>query len=247
MPALSWRTEYACLNAWPSLSHVIHDGWMVRLADGLTRRANSVSPLHAGAKITPENLHFFEALFDDRDLPLIVRMPGLLDPSVDLALDKAGFTREGDFCVFYGDIDRVRAQADPAVTISDEAEREWLQTLQAMQGRSPAEGAIYEAIITSVVLPAGFAILRDNGEPVALAYGALDGDLLCCESVVTRAASRNKGYGRRLMGVLLQWAKDKGAKGVCLQVDAANAPAIALYRKIGIDRELYRYHYRRQP
>src|SRR5262245_18915071 len=69
MPALSWRTEYACLNAWPSLSNVIHDGWMVRLADGLTRRANSVNPLHAGARITPENLRFFEALFDDRDLP----------------------------------------------------------------------------------------------------------------------------------------------------------------------------------
>jgi ribosomal protein S18 acetylase RimI-like enzyme len=35
--------------------------------------------------------------------------------------------------------------------------------------------------------------------------------------------------------------------GSCLQVLAANAPAIQLYRKLGYEAHLYSYHYRLPP
>jgi ribosomal protein S18 acetylase RimI-like enzyme len=44
----------------------------------------------------------------------------------------------------------------------------------------------------------------------------------------------------------MQWAKDEGAYGVCLQVVADNAPAVGLYRALGFNQELHRYHYRRK-
>ncbi len=49
-----------------------------------------------------------------------------------------------------------------------------------------------------------------------------------------------------MMAALLHWAKAKSAATACLQVEMSNAPALALYRRIGLGSELYRYHYRRQ-
>ncbi len=38
-----------------------------------------------------------------------------------------------------------------------------------------------------------------------------------------------------------------GADGVCIRVEAGNAPAQALYYSLCLTTELYRYHYRREP
>jgi N-acetylglutamate synthase len=49
-----------------------------------------------------------------------------------------------------------------------------------------------------------------------------------------------------VIGSLAAWAADRGVRGACLEVEAANAPARALYEGLGLA-ELYRYHYRRAP
>jgi ribosomal protein S18 acetylase RimI-like enzyme len=71
--------------------------------------------------------------------------------------------------------------------------------------------------------------------------------LLCYESLITDRRLRRQGWGRRIVYALAAWARDQGAVGACLEVEAHNAPARALYDAIGLTRELYRYHYRREP
>ena len=102
-------------------------------------------------------------------------------------------------------------------------------------------------VVRSLMILSGFAGLRVDGEIVALAFGALHGGLLCVESVITDEGQRGKGYARRMLNGLFAWAVAAGARGVCLQVEAPNAPAIALYQGLGLTTELYRYHYRREP
>ncbi|WP_315831613.1 GNAT family N-acetyltransferase [Bradyrhizobium prioriisuperbiae] len=247
LSSLSWRAEHACLNAWPALSNVFHDGWVARFADGLTRRANSINPLHGGAEMDGAILQFFENLFRAQDLPLIIRLPSLLDPAIDRQLEQLGYAAEGESRTIYGGIDELLMQGDPAARIQSEADESWLKLIHAMQGRTPAQSEIYEDIIQSIALPAAFASLRENGEVVAMAYAVLDGDLLCCESVVTSARQRGKGYGRRLMAALFHWAKLNQATGACLQVESHNTGGLALYRSLGMTTELHRYHYRRLP
>ena len=50
-----------------------------------------------------------------------------------------------------------------------------------------------------------------------------------------------------IVSALTAWGREQGAVGACLEVEADNAPARALYDAIGLKRELYRYHYRREP
>jgi ribosomal protein S18 acetylase RimI-like enzyme len=242
----AWHAEWACLNAWPALANVVHDGWLVRLADGLTRRANSANPLHGGARITGTTLQHLENLFRAADLPLIVRVPSLLDAEVDATLARFGFRAEGESHVLFAELAPLAVEWDAAADILAQPDADWLEDITRLQGRTAAQRATYEDILASIALPCGYARLRLDGEVAALAYGALDGDLLVCESVVTAPRHRGQGHGRRLVGALLAWARRHHATAACLQVEAGNTAGRALYRSLGFSTELHRYHYRRQ-
>jgi hypothetical protein len=42
---LYWRIEETCFNAFPPLRQVLLGDWLLRFANGMSRRANSVNPL----------------------------------------------------------------------------------------------------------------------------------------------------------------------------------------------------------
>jgi ribosomal protein S18 acetylase RimI-like enzyme len=55
--------------------------------------------------------------------------------------------------------------------------------------------------------------------------------------------ARGRGAGRELIRVLAAWAEAQGTPNLYLQVEAENAPALALYAKAGFT-EALTYHYR---
>jgi N-acetylglutamate synthase len=243
-PALEWRVEETCLNAWPALREVLLDGWVLRFSGGLTRRANSANPLRP---VSPVNLRACEALYWRLGLPTIIRVLSLIDPVVDDCLAEAGYLGEGESCVLYGPIEDVEAARDPDVRLLDQPTQEWFGAMAALQNHSSEQAATYRRIVGRLAIPAAFAALSDEGGTAALAYGALHNGLLCYESVIADSRRRRQGWGRRIVSALAAWAREKGAVGACLEVEAQNEPARALYTAIGLKRELYRYHYRRAP
>jgi GNAT superfamily N-acetyltransferase len=243
-PALEWRVEETCLNAWPALREVLLDEWVVRFSEGLTRRANSANPLRS---VSDVDLRVSEALYRRLGLPTIFRVLSLIDPAIDERLTEAGYAREGESCVLYAPIEDVEAARDPDVKLLDEPTDEWFAAMAALQNQSSKQAAIYRRFVGQLAIPAAFAALSDRGNTVASAYGALHNGLLCYESVITDGRWRRQGWGRRIVSALAAWARDQGAVGACLEVEARNAPARALYDAIGLKREVYTYHYRREP
>ncbi len=96
-------------------------------------------------------------------------------------------------------------------------------------------------------LPRAFAAAAAEGGIGAIAFGVLDRELMVIEAVATPEPLRGRGHARRAVGALLRWGRAEGARAACLQVVAANTPARALYRTLGFEHELYRYHYRVGP
>jgi ribosomal protein S18 acetylase RimI-like enzyme len=244
---LSWRIEEACWNAFPSLQQVLLGTWLFRFGDGLTRRANSVNPLSPECADITAAIAAAEALYHAQGLPVIFRVPSIVDPALDRELAARGYTREGESCVLYGAIDGLAAAADPAVRLLPSPEAEWLAAMARLQGHTPAQGRVYRRIVGAIALPARFALLAEDGAPVGLAYGAIHDALLTYESVITDPALRRQGLARRVIASLAAWAQGSGATGACLEVEAGNAPALALYAGFGLATELHRYHYRREP
>jgi len=242
--ALEWQVEETCLNAWPALREVLLDGWLLRFSDGLTRRANSANPLWP---VAHADIAASEALYRRLGLPAIFRVLTLIEPSVDERLAAAGYTSEGESCVLYGAIGEIATARDPEVRVSPLATPEWFAAMAALQRHTQQEAKTYRGIVGQIAIPTAFAVLSSDGGVVALAYGAVHNGLLCYESVITDSRQRRHGYGRRIITAVAAWAKEGGAYGACLEVEADNIPARALYDAIGLKRELYRYHYRREP
>jgi GNAT superfamily N-acetyltransferase len=229
---LAWKAEQACLNAWPALHNVVYDDWIVRFSEGLTRRANSVNPLRATARANGASIQLFENLFRAQELPLIFRIPTLLDPTVDRGLERLGFTAEGESCVIYADIGAVEAKPDPAVEVTARVEEDWLKAMNLMQKRTEEQSEIFDQIVLSIAVPAGYATLRDHGEVVAQAYGVIHDDLLCCESVITSEAARGKGVGRALINSVYDAARRAGSPRVYWQTHETNLVAQELYNRV---------------
>ncbi len=220
---------------------------MLRISGGFGRRVNSANPLNAGAGAVDETLKSCCAIYARQGQPVIFRVPTLLDPSVDARLEALGFTGEGETITLHADLDAVAAEPDEGVEIRSHPADDWLSAMKTLQVRDDTAHAFFARVIRSLAVPASFAGLRVDGEFVALAFGAMHDELLCVESVITNAALRGRGYARRLLNALFASASAAGARGVCLQVEAPNAAAIALYESLGLTTELYRYHYRREP
>jgi hypothetical protein len=114
----------------------------------------------------------------------------LIDPSIDSRLEQAGYTAEGESCVLYGAIENIEAARDPDVRLLDQPTPEWFTAMAALQNHSREQAGTYRAIVGQLVIRAAFAALIEEGETVALAYGALHNGLLCYESVISDASRR---------------------------------------------------------
>jgi ribosomal protein S18 acetylase RimI-like enzyme len=244
---LEWQVEETCLNAWPALRQVLLDGWVLRFSEGLTRRANSVNPLNRLRNIGRDLIAACEALYQRRQLPTIFRLPTIIDPDLDERLAELGYSREGESCVRYGNLANLDMASGAGVQLLPRPTREWFAAMAALQNHAPEQRRTYRRIVGAIAIPAAFAALAVDGEFVALAYGAVHDRLLCYESVVTDPDHQRRGYARRVIANLAAWAKDQGAEGACLEVEAHNSRALALYDLVGLKTELYRYHYRREP
>jgi N-acetylglutamate synthase len=249
---LTWPAEEAAINGFPPLRQVVFDGWLLRFSGSTRRTANSVTPLRPPRGNIDTLIAAAETLYRAQGQPTIFRIPSFIPPAIDRQLAARGYTEEGESCIIEGPIEPIVSAATSVdgtetVQLFPRPTPDWFAAMAKLQSQSAEYHAVYRQIVGSVVLPAAFAKLVVDGAPVALAYGIIHRGMLCYESVVTDARHRRRGFSRRILAALAEWAKQSGATLATLQVEADNTPARTLYHSVGMKTELHRYHYRRAP
>jgi N-acetylglutamate synthase len=246
--ALAHRVEEACLKGWPALQEIKLDGWLLRFAEGHTRRANSVNPLRQGSRDLREKIAECEAAYRAQGLPTIFRISALTESGLDETLSTLGYgPPEDDTCVLYRALDAGEFNGRDADICENAPSEQWLDAHARCTGSGKAAQRAQRKILEALSVPAVFAGIRAAGNLASLAFGAVHDDLVCINLVVTDPALRRRGLSLRAAAAVLAWARDRaGAEGACLPVVVTNLPARALYQQLGFDAELYRYHYRRR-
>lgn len=244
---LASRVEETCLNAWPALQEVHYDGWLLRLADGKTRRTNSVNILRDGARPLGEKIAFCESFYRDHGLPAHFRILSNQGDALDRELEQRGYAFDDETVTLFMDFAEYPPRPGPGEAELRETAptTEWIDARLDMSGQVPNSRGKLEKILLQLSLPAVFASSRgSSGRIDAVAKGAIHDRIACVNLVATRESERRKGLSETCVSSILDWAARRGAQGACLQVLAANTPAIRLYGKLGFVHELYRYHYR---
>ena len=244
------RVEDAGLNSSAPPQQRWLDGWRVRFSPGKAQRARCINAVAAGRLPLDDKLAACAALYQQAGLPMLFRLtPFSQPPELDQQLDERGFQR----------IEDTRVMVCPALTVAaDDALPAGLQAeavdseayahiIGEHRGTDAAGQQAHAERLRHSPVPYRALVLRSDGGPVvAGGQVALEDDLAGLYDVFTAPAWRNRGLSRWLCAQLLAQAAGEGARTGYLQVDAANAPAQAVYRRLGFV-EAYGYHYRRAP
>lgn len=241
------RTVEECsLNAWPAPQQLWDDGWLLRLAAGYTKRANSVNVLHPSREAVEAKIQRCINIYQNRRLPVVFRITPLAQADdLDRRLAEQGFESHSPTRVQLLSLASLPPPAAGTFQVWTEFSTGWANHFAQFYPARPNRAA-HEAILRAIIPPTCFALLKEGERVVACGLGVLERDYFGLFDIITAEAERRQGFGRSLVLHLLHWAKARGASQAYLQVEATNTPALNLYRKLGFT-ELYQYWYRVLP
>ena len=241
------QIEEFSLNAWPALQTVLVDGWVVRFANGYTRRANSVNPLYAGQGDAEQCIATCEGLYRSRGLPVVFKMTAAACPAgLDERLAACGYASEAHTSVQVLELDQSAAADDGAIALYAAPEPAWQEASARMHALSESARQTHAHMLSLIAPQTCYATLTLDGQPAACGLAVLQDGWAGFYDIITETRFRRQGCGERLMRALLAWAVRQGAHSAYLQVMLNNPAALALYAKLGF-REAYRYWYRVKP
>lgn len=211
------------------------DGWLLPLDTGTVGRAHSAVPLHHGAH-DPTLIDTIARRYRDAGLRPVFRLPDV--PAFESwwpLLAARGFRREQPTLTQTGCVEGLLALAGhtAGVSLAPTPDAAWMAMFLG-EGFDPVDGAS-RAKALSRAEGTLFASLREAGETLACGAASFGQGWLSMHGLRTAARHRGRGLAGRLIRAMALEAQRRGIHRAFLQVDASNEPALALYRKAGME------------
>lgn len=236
------QLEEISRNAWPALRQAERDGWLLRQAQGHTKRANSVHALHPGSQPLGDKVAWAEAIYARTGLATVFRLTPLSPDTLEDELVARGYTLVEPSLVQVTEMEAGWSYA-PDVILTDLDDPTWLSAFAQADGLSAARQVTLGAMLSAIVPSAKLARIEQHGEAIAFGMAVAERGYVSFYDMLTKGDHRRRGHGRRILESLLAWGRDQGATRGALQVVEANARARALYASFGFT-SVYGYRYR---
>lgn len=238
------RVEEVSLNALQTQRQLFYDGWLLRVSPGKARRARSVTAHFGSTLPLVRKIRYCERVYAERGLPVLFRItPFVQPPELPEVLAAEG----------YGAFDTTLVQVAPLARPPDVPGRDdvdivapdlatFADAVAVLQGATPEQREAYHERMLATPQAFRALLARDGATIAGVGTVMLEDGFAGIFSMATAPGRRERGIATALVARLLAWAWDHGARHAYLQVEADNAPAIAVYRKFGFATG-YTYHY----
>ena len=238
--------ESRLLNAWPSFDYQTYDGWILRLANGYSKRANSATPFLTGATLDDELIDYMIARFVEANVRPTFRLNGVEASHVDERLKLRGFKEIEATHVLTASISSEDCERDPEVVLEPQVSKRWVREAAGSYGGDKADDETLMKIVSRIRQKAAFATLSLDDRPVAWGLGVVERGYVGLYDIVVAPDLRGIGLGRRVVSSLMAWGCGEGAHTAYLQVREENEIARSLYGALGFG-TAYRYTHRIMP
>ena len=240
--------EEISLNALPCLQQILYDGWVLRFAEGYTKRANSIAPLYPSSQDLSHKIRRCEEIYRRFQLQPIFRLTNTSESeALDRTLEQLGYLKQDSVSVRVKNIsDNDTSNNSLFPTIAYELSEEWLDHYVHAIDLPIQHWNTLSTMLELIPNPTCYGWLKDRHRFCSCGLGVLEQGYLGLFFITTAKKQRSKGYATQLISALLDWGKHNGARLAYIQVETDNQAGINLYNKLGFA-EVYQYFYRIKP
>jgi hypothetical protein len=236
--------EELSLNSWPSIQTMLYDGWVIRFANGFTKRSNSVSPLFYSTLHTEEKIRYCEKIYQRMGLDVVFKItPSVYPENLDKILESKGYIFDSQTSVQILELSESTISPTQTAILSNTLSKEWLSNFCKFTGIKKQNKSTFKKILNNIVTEKCFASIGEQDHMISYGLAVLQDKYVGLYDIVTDINFRNQGFGKEIVLNLLNWGKNKGAKTAYLHVMVDNEPALKLYSNLGFE-EFYTYWYR---
>jgi GNAT superfamily N-acetyltransferase len=235
---------------WRACETVRMGDWLLRSSAGFTQRANSVLAVGDPGVDLGTALDRAADWYAERGLPLVtMQADGASPDGLAEQLVARGQVARSESHVMTGEVAHaLRAMPDAVaatglrVRIEDTPDESWYACYS--NSSRPLTDAGRRVITEHPAVV--FASLSDGDRTVAVARAAVDARWAGLFAVAVSGDRRRQGLGAAVTLAALKEAARRGGRHVYLQVEAHNAPAVELYRRLNF-RVHHNYRYWSTP
>lgn len=237
--------ERATIATWPAAITEERNGWFYLASGGVTGRVNAAWPLDWSGGDLETAIDDAEAWYAARGLPPRFKITddAYAPTDLPLALARRGYAPISPTLIMTAAI--TARQTPPDVRVTETMPAAFDATLRET-AKDETEYDERRGIALRAPKPTAFAMVERDGRVAAIGMAAASGDLAGIFLMRTAPQARRLGLARRIFKALLAQCAQWNARTAFLQVEADNAPAIALYESEGFT-PLTRYHFWRRP
>lgn len=195
------EVERLARQAWPGLEIERVDGWLLRHAAGITRRANSVWPNEAGGDLDlATKLTRVEDFYHTRNLPARFQICPAAEPAgLDARLHERGYRAVARTAVQTTTMAALLANLGPgsglSVEVTAQPSARWWTCYAAADEVSAESVAARQAICREIKLATAYAMVLHEGEVMAVGSATTGDGWVGFFNIATLPAYRRMGAG----------------------------------------------------
>ncbi|MGC9366579.1 MAG: GNAT family N-acetyltransferase [bacterium] len=236
--------EQLSFNAQPCFLTIHYDGWILRIADGYTRRANSINPIYYSSLPLAQKIEWCEKIFSQLKQKTAFKITNhVCPPHLDQFLEERKYSTDALTSVQLCDLDKIKLQFFKDIKWKEKSDDDFLVSYAQLNHISTEKLAAVARMHRLISFPKIYAYKLVKEEVIACGLGVGERDYLGIFGVAVKPEFQGNGWGWKIMNSLLSWGKSNSCKYSYLQVFANNHPALRLYQKLNYH-EQYKYWYR---
>jgi ribosomal protein S18 acetylase RimI-like enzyme len=242
---MDFTIEELSMNAWPSIQTVIYDGWIIRLANGYTKRANSINPIYLSKINLEEKIQYCKKLYVRYNLPTVYKLVECNEHKIiDRELETLKYEIVDTTSVQICDDIKILGKDYPGIHRCIDFNEEWINGFIECNNIRIEFIDTLKMMLKNITGNKVVVYKRLDKEIVGCGYGVIENGYVGLFDIVIKENKRGNGYGKEIVKSILSEAGKAGIGKSYLQVVNTNEIAKGLYKKIGY-KEKYKYWYRK--